>query len=97
MQNDIFNEIIERIKKEDISAHYFWNGYFYYRRYESGKEYTIYCRKKGSLENTEQILIDERQKIKQSRIDFRNSLTKEQKAKKLRESNIKDETNLLFD
>jgi len=59
LQNDIFNEIIERIKKEDISAPYFWNGYFYYRRYEAGKEYAIYCRKKGTLENHEQILIDE--------------------------------------
>ena len=59
LQNNIFNEIVNRIKKEDTSAPYFWNGYFYYRRYEQGKEYAIYCRKKGSLENTEQILIDE--------------------------------------
>ena len=59
LQNNIFNEIIERIKKEDISAPYFWNGYFYYRRFEAGKEYAIYCRKKGTLENYEQILIDE--------------------------------------
>ncbi len=59
LQNNIFNEIINRIEKEDISAPYFWNGYFYYRRYEHGKEYAIYCRKKGSLESTEQILIDE--------------------------------------
>ena len=54
LQNNIFNEIINRIEKEDISAPYFWNGYFYYRRYEHGKEYAIYCRKKGSLESTEQ-------------------------------------------
>jgi len=35
------------------------NGYFYYTRYEKGKEYAIHCRKKGSLDSKEEILLDE--------------------------------------
>ncbi len=59
LQNNIYDEIISKIKKEDMSVPYFLNGYFYYRRYEPGREYAIYCRKKSSLESKEEILIDE--------------------------------------
>ena len=58
-QNDLFEEIVGRIEKDDESVPYFDNGYFYYSRYESGKEYAIHCRKKGSLDGQEEILLDE--------------------------------------
>ena len=58
-QNDLFEEIVGRIEKDDESVPYFDNGYFYYSRYESGKEYAIHCRKKGSLDGHEEILLDE--------------------------------------
>ena len=58
-QNDLFEEIVGRIEKDDESVPYFDNGYFYYSRYESGKEYAIHCRKKGSLDEQEEILLDE--------------------------------------
>jgi oligopeptidase B len=58
-QNDLFDEMVGRIKKDDESVPYLDNGYFYYTRYEKGKEYAIHCRKKGSLDSKEEILLDE--------------------------------------
>ncbi len=57
-QEVLFNEIIGRIKKDDETVPYFDNGYWYYTRYEKGKEYPIHCRKKEQLENPEEVLID---------------------------------------
>jgi len=58
LEKDIFNEIKSRIKEDDSSVPYFDNKYFYYTRYEKDKQYPIYCRKKGSLDSKEEILID---------------------------------------
>ena len=58
-QDKLFNEIVDRIKKDDESVPYLDNGYFYYTRYEKGKEYAIHCRKKESLDGEEEILLDE--------------------------------------
>jgi oligopeptidase B len=58
-QKSIFDEIVGRIKKDDESVPYLDNGYYYYTRYEKGKEYAIHCRKKGSLDGEEEILLDE--------------------------------------
>jgi oligopeptidase B len=58
LQNQIFDEIVGRIKEDDKSVPYYKNGYFYYSRYEKGKEYEIYCRRKGNLNNPEEIILD---------------------------------------
>lgn len=58
-QTKLFEEIKARIKQNDESVPYKRNGYFYYSRYEEGKEYEIFCRKQDSLENEEQIMLDE--------------------------------------
>jgi oligopeptidase B len=58
VQDKIFNEIVSKIKQEDMSVPYNLNGYYYYTRYEGGKEYPIYCRKKGSLNAKEEILLN---------------------------------------
>ncbi|MEC9274076.1 MAG: S9 family peptidase [Candidatus Neomarinimicrobiota bacterium] len=58
LQKKLYSEIVGRIKKDDSSVPYFDNGYWYYTRYEKGQEYPIYCRKKESLENMEELLID---------------------------------------
>ena len=58
LQEKIYNEIISRIKQTDESVPYKDNGYWYYTRYEEGKEYPIYCRKKGTLEAAEEILLN---------------------------------------
>jgi len=58
MQEKIFDELVGRVKQDDKSVPYLDNGYVYYTRFEKGKEYPIYCRKKGSLEAAEEILIN---------------------------------------
>ncbi len=54
----LFDEMKGRIKEKDESVPVFKNGYFYYNRYEEGKQYYIYCRKKGSLDAAEEVLLD---------------------------------------
>ncbi len=57
-QESLFNEIVGRIKQTDMSVPYKERGYLYYTRYEEGGEYPIYCRKKGSLEREEEVLLN---------------------------------------
>ncbi|MBW7952154.1 MAG: S9 family peptidase [Chitinophagaceae bacterium] len=58
LQQDLFTEMKSRIKEKDESVPTFKNGYFYYSRTEDGKEYFKYCRKKGSLDAPEEVLLD---------------------------------------
>ncbi len=58
-QNKLFDEIVGRIKKDDESVPYFSNGYYYYTKYEPGKEYAINCRKRGTLDSDEEIILDQ--------------------------------------
>ncbi|MFW6123612.1 MAG: S9 family peptidase [Acidobacteriota bacterium] len=58
LQDKLYNEIVGRIKKTDMSVPYLDNGYFYYSRYEEGDDYPIYARKKGSLDAEEEIMLD---------------------------------------
>ena len=58
LENELFDEIKSRIKEDDSSVPYLENGYYYYTRFEKGKQYPIYCRKKRNLNNKEEILID---------------------------------------
>ena len=57
-QEHLFQEMKGRIKEDDSSVPYKNNGYFYNTRYEVGKQYPIYSRKKGSLDAAEEILFD---------------------------------------
>ncbi|MFQ5607446.1 MAG: S9 family peptidase, partial [Candidatus Zixiibacteriota bacterium] len=54
----LFEEIKGRIKQDDASAPYRENGYWYYTRYEEGGEYPLYCRKQGTLEAAEEIMLN---------------------------------------
>lgn len=58
LQQKLFAEMKGRIKQDEASAPYFDNGYYYYTRFEQGGEYPLYCRKKGSLDAEEQVMID---------------------------------------
>lgn len=58
LQNELYEEILGRIKQDDMSYPVKRNGYFYYSRFEEGKEYPVYCRRKDNMENPEQILLD---------------------------------------
>lgn len=57
-QEKLFAEMKGRIKEKDESVPVFKNGYYYYTRSEQGQQYYKYCRKKGSLEAPEEILLD---------------------------------------
>lgn len=57
-QDALYNEMKGRIKETDESVPVFRNGYYYYSRTEEGKQYFKYCRKKGSLNAPEEILLD---------------------------------------
>ncbi|KGO89924.1 protease 2 [Flavobacterium suncheonense GH29-5 = DSM 17707] len=57
-QADLFEEMKSRIKEDDSSVPYLYNGYYYITRYEKGKDYPIYARKKRSLEAKEEIMFD---------------------------------------
>lgn len=57
-QNQLFEEMKARIKEDDSSVPYFYNGYWYITRFEKGKDYPIYARKKESLEAKEEIMFD---------------------------------------
>ena len=58
LQEDLFHEMKNRIKEKDESVPVFRNGYYYYTRTDTGKEYYKYCRKKGSLSAKEEVLLD---------------------------------------
>ena len=57
-QERLYTEITSRIKQDDRSVPYFKNGYFYYSRYEQGGEYPIYCRRKGSMDAPEVVMLN---------------------------------------
>lgn len=57
-ENYLFEEIKARIKPTDMSVPYKRDDYFYYTRYERGKEYPIHARKRGSLDHPEEIMLD---------------------------------------
>ena len=57
-QEELFLEMKARIKEDDESVPYFYNGYFYITRFEKGQDYPIYSRKKLSLSADEEILFD---------------------------------------
>jgi oligopeptidase B len=58
LQNDLYEEMLSRIKETDLSVAVHIDDYYYYSRTEQGKQYPIYCRKKGSLAGYEQVLLD---------------------------------------
>lgn len=58
LQARLYKEIVRRIKQTDMSVPYLDNGYFYYTRFEQGKEYPIYARKQGQLSAPEEVMLD---------------------------------------
>ncbi len=59
LQETLYAEMKGRIKETDATVPEKRGDYFYYSRTEEGKQYPIYCRKKGSLDSPEEILLDQ--------------------------------------
>ena len=57
-QTQLFDEMKSRIKEDDESVPYLYNGYYYITRFETGSDYPIYSRKKGSLSAKEEIMFN---------------------------------------
>ncbi len=83
LQKKLYDEILGRIKQTDLSVPYRLGGYFYYSRTEEGKQYPIFCRKKGSLDAPEEITVDV------------NDLAKGEKFMSLGAYTVSDDGNLL--
>ncbi|NIP25906.1 MAG: prolyl oligopeptidase family serine peptidase [Phycisphaerae bacterium] len=58
LQETLFEEFKTRIKQTDMSVPYKKDDYYYYTRTEEGKDYPFHCRKKGSLESPEKVMLD---------------------------------------
>jgi oligopeptidase B len=83
LQKKLYDEMLSRIKETDIEVPYKDGEYFYYVRTEAGKQYGIRCRKKGSMDAPEEILLDV------------NELAKGQKFMSLGAFDVSDDGNLL--
>ncbi len=57
-EEELFEEMKGRIKEQDESVPYLDNGYWYYVRYNEGQEYPVHCRKKGTVEAVEEVILD---------------------------------------
>ncbi|MEO0899938.1 MAG: S9 family peptidase [Bacteroidota bacterium] len=57
-KDNLYEELIGRLKKDDSSAPYEMGGYHYYSRFTEEGEYPIFCRKEGSLDQEEEIILD---------------------------------------
>jgi oligopeptidase B len=59
LQDTLYEEIVARIKQDDSSVPYQLRGYWYYSRFEAGKDYAIIARRKGTMDAPEEILFDQ--------------------------------------
>ena len=64
LQEKLYKEMVGHIKETDFSAPYRWGKYYYYTRTEQGKQYPIYCRKQGSLDAKEEVILDQNELAK---------------------------------
>lgn len=83
LQETLYQEFLARIKQTDLSVPYRKGGYFYYSRTEDGKQYRIYCRKAGSPDAAEEIILDV------------NALAEGERFMRLGEFQVSDDGNLL--
>ncbi|MEO8448371.1 MAG: S9 family peptidase [Gemmatimonadota bacterium] len=58
LQEELYREMLRRIKQTDLTVPYRYVDHWYYSRTEEGKQYSTYCRKYGSLDEAEEVLVD---------------------------------------
>ncbi|MEM6469562.1 MAG: S9 family peptidase [Planctomycetota bacterium] len=58
LEDKLFAEIKGRIKQDDASVPYLDRGFWYYTRFEEGKQYPIYCRRPDGQADAEEIMLD---------------------------------------
>ena len=63
-QKKLYDEMLGRIKETDVEVPYQEGDYFYYVRTEAGKQYPIRCRRKGSMDAPEEVVLDQNELAK---------------------------------
>ncbi len=58
LQDKLYDEVVARIKQDDSSVPYRERGYWYYTRFETGQDYPVHARRKGSMDAAEEVLLD---------------------------------------
>jgi oligopeptidase B len=58
LETKVYNEIVGRLQQDDSTVPYLMNGFWYFRRYETGKEYPIYSRRAAAEGSPEEILLN---------------------------------------
>jgi len=58
LEEKVYGEIVARLKQDDSTVPYLKNGYWYYIRFEPGREHPIFARRKGTLEAPEQVMLN---------------------------------------
>src|SRR6202521_597886 len=58
LQETVYREIVGRVQETDTSAPTFFKGYWHYTRTVEGLDYEIHCRRAGSMDSPEQVLLD---------------------------------------
>ena len=58
LQEALYSEMLGRIKETDLSVPYRKGDFFYYSRTEKGKQYSISCRRKGTIDAPEEVMLD---------------------------------------
>jgi oligopeptidase B len=58
LQEKLYKEFLDRIQQTDLSVPVRIDNYWYYSRTQEGKQYPVHCRKQGSLDGKEQIILD---------------------------------------
>ncbi len=64
LQEKLYKELLARVKETDMTVPYKDNGYWYYERTTEGQNYPVYCRKKETLDNPEETLLDVNEVVK---------------------------------
>jgi oligopeptidase B len=64
LQEKLYKEMLSHIKQTDVNVPYRQDGYFYYSRTEEGKQYPIFCRRKGSQTAPEEVVLDQNELAK---------------------------------
>ena len=59
LQDELFKEIVSRIKEDDSSVPVRERGYYYYTRFSKGADYPVLARKAGTLKAKEQVMLDQ--------------------------------------
>src|ERR1700691_1910500 len=58
LRDVLYREIVARLKPDDASVPYFKDEYWYYSRYEDGREHPVFARRRSCLQAPEEIILD---------------------------------------